>query len=43
MVFRAFGPHAWPVSTTMRGVNGSRAEAELKESRAPFEMRVPVS
>ena len=40
MVFSAFGPHSRPVSTTMRRVNGSRAEAEMNESSACFEMRV---
>ena len=41
MVFAAFGPHSSPVSTTMRAVNGARAEAAMKESRCAFAIRVP--
>ena len=41
MVFAAVGPHSSPVSMTMRVVNGSRAEAAMKESRCAFDIRVP--
>ena len=40
-VLTAFGPHPSPVSTTMSDVKGSRAEAEMKESRPAFDIRVP--
>ena len=41
MVLTAFGPHPSPVSTTMRAVNGSRAEAAMNESRSGFDILVP--
>ena len=41
MVLRAFGPQPSPVSTTMRAVKGSRADAAMKESRWGFAICVP--